>query len=78
MKIALNAIGQKIQADADAPEIAICPYCGGQVLLRRRRLGYPAGSFSYFWRHQDQANRNCPGRVQSFIHKRLILNPDDL
>jgi hypothetical protein len=78
MKIALDETGQNIQAEAEAPKIAICPYCGGQVSLRRRRSGYRPENFSYFWRHRDQANRDCPGRIQSFIHKRLIQTSDHL
>jgi len=78
MKIALDETGLKIQAEAGRPKVAICPFCGGQVTLRRRRSGYRSGVICYFWRRLDQANRNCPGRIQSFLHKRLIHASDDL
>jgi len=76
MKIALDETGQNIQAEAEAPEIATCPYCGGQVALRRRRSGYLTENFTYFWRHKDRENQNCPGRIHGIIHIRLIKTAD--
>lgn len=63
MKVAQLANGQPAEATQNAPPEAKCPYCGGTVLLRRRRLMNDQG-FSYFWRHQDNMNRRCPARLR--------------
>jgi len=61
MKIAKNQDGKEIDAKEDAPQEAICLFCGGVVILRgRRRMG--SDKKSYFWRHLDNKNRNCRGR----------------
>jgi hypothetical protein len=64
MKLANSREGREIEAAEDAPNEAICRYCGGEVVLRGRRL---MGSKlkSYYWRHLDNQNRSCPGRVRS-------------
>ncbi len=61
MKTALTSDGKQIEASADAPEEAICPHCGGVVLLRGRRV-MGTDKKSYFWRHTPGANPDCPGR----------------
>jgi hypothetical protein len=43
-----------------APDKAICPHCGGMVVLRKRKC--MSGECVYFWRHQDNQNRACNGR----------------
>lgn len=64
MKLAQTAEGQKIAAADGAPNQAICTYCGGKVVLRGRKL-MGSSKKSYYWRHLDNQNRNCPGRVRS-------------
>jgi hypothetical protein len=57
---------QPLAASPDAPEQAICPYCGGRLTLRRRqRMG---GGCSYFWRHLDNEQRRCNGRSRPTRH----------
>ena len=60
MKVALSADGDPIEASADAPEQAICPHCGGVLLLRGRKV--MGGSKSYYWRHAPGGDPDCPGR----------------
>jgi hypothetical protein len=60
MKHALNNAGQFIEASADSDASGRCPHCGALVILRRRRNG--SNSATYFWRHQDHADLNCPAR----------------
>jgi hypothetical protein len=64
MKLAISAEEQDIEAMEGAPSHALCPFCGGKVALRGRKL---MGSTlkSYYWRHLDNQNRKCPGRVRS-------------
>ncbi len=50
-----------VPAAPTAPPCAICPHCGGVVVLRRRK-GMNDGPVTYFWRHQDNRNRSCNGR----------------
>jgi len=64
MKIAQTADGEKIEAAKDSPRIAICSYCAGEVILRGRKI-MGSKEKSYFWRHLDNQNRNCPGRSRS-------------
>jgi hypothetical protein len=64
MKIAKSTDGAEIEAEKDAPSKAICPYCAGEVILRGRRV-MGSDEKSYFWRHLDNKNRNCPGRARS-------------
>lgn len=61
MKIALLPDGVKVTADPEAPQEAVCPFCGGTVILRRRKLMNDAG-YAYYWRHRDNEHRDCPGR----------------
>ena len=51
---------QPITASDAAPEQAVCPSCGGVVILRRRKR--MNGTCVYYWRHRDNRNRHCKGR----------------
>lgn len=64
MKQANSAEGREIEAAEGAPDQAFCPYCGGTVVLRGRKL-MGSSKMSYYWRHLDNQNRSCPGRVRS-------------
>jgi hypothetical protein len=44
---------QLIPATPDAPVVATCPNCGGQVKLRNRQG-------TYFWRHVELPRDGCP------------------
>ncbi len=63
MKTAQTTDGTAIPASEEAPKEAQCPFCGGVVTLRRRKL-MNAGGYSYFWRHRDRENRDCPARAR--------------
>lgn len=68
MRTARDHTGCPLEAAPGAPEQAICPHCGGEVLLRRRR-NHPPGDVVYFWRHRDHDNAGCPARVTVGIRK---------
>lgn len=61
MKIANTPNGQPIEASPAAPREAICPYCGGKLILRSRRT-MNNGKATYFWRHHSNMNSNCAAR----------------
>ena len=61
MKIARTTEGKEIIATAGAPERAVCPYCGGVLVLRGRRT-MNKGEYAYYWRHLNNNNRHCSGR----------------
>ncbi len=61
MKTAQAPDGTIVTASQEAPPELICSDCGGTVILRRRKL-MNNGGYSYFWRHLDNKNRDCPGR----------------
>jgi hypothetical protein len=63
MKTAQLPDGEKIEAGEEAPPKAICPFCGGTVTLRRRKLMNNQG-FSFFWRHLDNENLQCQTRLR--------------
>jgi len=52
---------QPVVASAEAPQEAICPACGGVVILRQRKL-MNQGGYAYYWRHRDNRNRECAKR----------------
>lgn len=53
--------GKLIPATSDAPAMATCPNCGGQVKLRRRRG-------TYFWRHVELPREGCrPPDLESVV-----------
>ena len=61
MKVALTHEGIEVVAQPSAPEKAICPNCGGELLLRSRRQ-MNNGGCTYFWRHKSNHNRHCSAR----------------
>jgi hypothetical protein len=61
MKVAQHPKNQQpITASNTAPDKAVCPHCGGVVVLRRRKC--MGGECVYFWRHQDNQHWACNGR----------------
>ena len=64
MKVAQTENGEQVEASESAPQEAICPFCGGLVILRGRRL-MGNNNKAYFWRHRDNKNMNCRGRSRS-------------
>ena len=62
MKLAVDSSGDPIEASADAPKKAICPYCKAVVILRTRRREYQKEELTYYWRHENHSNPNCPVR----------------
>ena len=64
MKLANSKDGREIEAAENAPSEAICLYCGGIVVLRGRKV-MGSKMKSYYWRHLDNQNRTCPGRVRA-------------
>ena len=51
--------GKTIEAGPGAPGRAVCPHCGAEVLLRRRKN---IDGESWYWRHKAGEGRGCPGR----------------
>ena len=62
MQSAVDQTGAPVRAEAGAPAWALCQRCGGAVSLRRRHHSYRPGAVTYFWRHEDNANLDCPTR----------------
>jgi len=60
MKTAVTSHGEPVLAGPDAPESALCPYCGGPLRLRQRRT--MDNHLTYFWRHQDNHHLHCQKR----------------
>jgi hypothetical protein len=77
MNTAINNFGEKIKASADAPGEAICPYCKGTVTLRYRRRSQKPDDVSYFWRHEDHANRDCPARFKHFMINKAFMREEE-
>lgn len=67
MKTALNQQGNVVLASVSAPEHAVCPICGGPVMLRTRKLMANGGTI-YFWRHRD--NQIVCRRPRPVMHVR--------
>ena len=63
MKYALDKSGQVIEAGEGGPTQGHCPQCGAPVILRRRNNG--KRGVTYFWRHQDGLNLDCPARFSA-------------
>jgi hypothetical protein len=63
MKTAQTVDGKTIIASKTAPKEAVCPYCGGILVLRSRRT-MNGEKASYYWRHQNNKNPNCSGRAR--------------
>ena len=53
--------GKLIEAGPDAPKRAVCPHCGAEALLRRRKT---MDGQVWYWRHANGAPRACPGRAR--------------
>ena len=64
MRTALDDTGSPLEANVGLPDRAICPRCGGAVILRQRRRSRPHHGVTYFWRHQDHENAGCPARFE--------------
>lgn len=62
MRNAVDEQGAPVKAGPNAPVKARCPLCGGTLMLRHRRRSPCPGDVSYFWRHADNANLDCPKR----------------
>lgn len=61
MKIAQTKEGQSVIATATAPLEAVCPHCGGVLVLRyRRTMGNE--KLIYYWRHESNRNVQCRAR----------------
>ena len=52
--------GRLIPASAEAPDVATCPACGGEVRKRKRA---DSGSTTWFYRHRTGSD-SCPGRYR--------------
>lgn len=61
MKYALTGTGQKILASVDAPKVANCHCCGGELTLRSRKTMNNGGK-TYYWRHRSNKNIDCSAR----------------
>ena len=72
MRTARDHTGCPLEAAPGAPAQAICPHCGGVVILRRRSRSRLPSDVSHFWRHRDHENTGCPARfaVGARINKR--------
>ena len=49
--------GKIIEAGPDAPKRAVCPHCGAEVTLHRRRK---YRGEVWYWRHVRGQGLNCP------------------
>jgi len=65
MKHALDGSGELMEAREGAASRGRCPYCGAPVILRHRAQAGGKGGVTYFWRHQDHANLECPARFSA-------------
>lgn len=65
MKTAVSSTGVVVAASHHAPKRALCPKCGGIVILRARKLMANCGN-SYYWRHLD--NDHPCDRQKPFLH----------
>ncbi|WP_420644006.1 hypothetical protein [Candidatus Leptofilum sp.] len=61
MKEAILPNGTAVTASGNAPSEAICPECGGVLLLRRRRT-MKKSVVAFYWRHASNQNLNCKAR----------------
>jgi hypothetical protein len=65
MRDAVDKSGSPVRAGADAPCEALCPRCGGPMVLRIRRRSSRPGDVTYFWRHKDNINLDCQARFSA-------------
>ena len=61
MKVACTTSGEQIIANPSAPPEAVCPVCGGTLILRSRKT-MDNGRKTYFWRHLSNRNTHCSAR----------------
>jgi len=54
--------GERVVAGPDAPDTAICPECGAEVLKRKRTC--MDGTVVYFYRHKRGKGKDCPRRYR--------------
>jgi hypothetical protein len=52
--------GKLVEASPEAPEMATCPGCGGEVRKRKRRRS--DGDVTWFWRHKTGVGDGCEMR----------------
>ena len=52
--------GEVVTAGPEAPSVATCPACGGEVEKRKRRRS--DGEVTWFWRHRPGQGDGCPRR----------------
>jgi hypothetical protein len=52
--------GQLVPASPEAPTVATCPACGGEVKKRKRRR--TGREVTWFWRHRAGVGDECPLR----------------
>ena len=50
---------RQVLASPEAPDVATCPACGGEVRKRKRRDG---DQVTYFYRHKAGVGDGCPRR----------------
>lgn len=67
MKTAVTSNGSRLVASQASPNSAVCPKCGGAVILKTRRLMANAGT-TYYWRHEDN-DHSCT-RQKPFMRLR--------
>jgi len=65
MKVALLPDGKTVAASDNAPNEAVCPYCRGVLLLRRRRT-MKQSVVAFYWRHANNQNMKCTARKRPF------------
>ena len=51
--------GRRVLASPEAPNVATCPACGGEVHKCKRRDG---AQVTYFYRHKRGVGDGCPRR----------------
>lgn len=60
--------GAKIEASEEAPQVALCPQCGYEMVLRRRTLMNDRG-YVYYWRHKNGGNLTC-GKRSNYLGRK--------
>jgi hypothetical protein len=54
--------GKLVIAGPDAPDVAVCPDCGGEV--RKRKRSRMDKGVTYFYRHKRGQGKHCPRRYR--------------